>query len=113
MPTKRLRIISGPNGSGKSTWLEKIKDNVPLGVYVNADDIERTIKQTGQLSLQAYKIKTTNKLMLVVFYIMCCYSFPINSILFPICCIVSTTNIMRVIMSITILYPSVTIRQWC
>ncbi len=39
----RLRMFAGPNGSGKST----IKDMLPperLGVYVNADDIEKAIR---------------------------------------------------------------------
>jgi predicted ABC-type ATPase len=59
--TKRLRVIAGPNGSGKSTWLDKIKSKVELGIYVNADEIEKTIKEKGVLNLENYKIKTSNK----------------------------------------------------
>ncbi|MET3604620.1 putative ABC-type ATPase [Sphaerotilus sulfidivorans] len=42
-PIPRLRVFAGPNGSGKST----IKDSLLpqwLGVYVNADDIEKAIR---------------------------------------------------------------------
>ena len=42
-PVPRLRMFAGPNGSGKST----IKDVLPpqwLGIYVNADEIEKTIR---------------------------------------------------------------------
>ena len=49
-PVPRLRMFAGPNGSGKST----IKDNLPqawLGVYINADEIEKLIRANGFLSL--------------------------------------------------------------
>ena len=50
---KRLRIFAGPNGSGKSTFINEIKVHPPsprfkLGYYVNADEIENTLKnETG------------------------------------------------------------------
>lgn len=50
----RLRMFAGPNGSGKST----IKDAIPeylLGVYLNADDIEKHIKLTAQFDLSPYQ----------------------------------------------------------
>ena len=56
----RLRVFAGPNGSGKST----LKDVLPadwLGVYVNADDIERTLRLDGFLRLSAYAIQTTQQ----------------------------------------------------
>lgn len=41
---KRLRIFAGPNGSGKSTYIKDFQNleeqNIYLGFYVNADDIE-------------------------------------------------------------------------
>jgi predicted ABC-type ATPase len=52
--TPRLRMFAGPNGSGKST----IKDAVPeylLGIYLNADDIEKQIKLTAQFDLSPYR----------------------------------------------------------
>lgn len=51
----RLRMFAGPNGSGKST----IKDMLPpewLGVYVNADEIERVIRTGGHLNLANFEV---------------------------------------------------------
>lgn len=61
MPTKRIRIIAGPNGSGKTTLIERIKNHVHLGVFINADEIENIIKKTKKLSFSAYKVTATNK----------------------------------------------------
>lgn len=58
-PTPRLRMFAGPNGSGKST----IKDNLLpewLGVYINADEIEKTVRETGQLALSAFEVSASN-----------------------------------------------------
>lgn len=49
--SKRLRMFAGPNGSGKST----VKADVPtsfLGIYLNPDEIEATVKQTGYYDLR-------------------------------------------------------------
>lgn len=54
----RLRVFAGPNGSGKST----IKQDLPpewLGVYINADDIEKFIREHGFLSLADYEVTAT------------------------------------------------------
>lgn len=51
----RLRMFAGPNGSGKST----IKDMLPsqwLGVYVNADEMEKCIRANGCLSLADFEV---------------------------------------------------------
>jgi len=56
----RLRMFAGPNGSGKST----IKDVLPpdwLGIYINADDLEKVIGKTGVLSLTAFDVTTDNE----------------------------------------------------
>jgi predicted ABC-type ATPase len=48
--TLRLRIFAGPNGSGKSTVIQSVKDKVindrhiDFGIYINADDIARDLK---------------------------------------------------------------------
>ena len=63
----RLRVFAGPNGSGKST----LKDRLPpewLGVYVNADDIEKTIKAEGGLDLSVFAISASNE-ELISFYL--------------------------------------------
>ncbi|HEY9723033.1 MAG TPA: hypothetical protein V6D47_13570 [Oscillatoriaceae cyanobacterium] len=61
----RVRMFAGPNGSGKSTLKDKIpSEGLPpdwLGIYVNADLIERTLKtQNGRLSLVPFGISTTS-----------------------------------------------------
>ena len=46
----RLRMFAGPNGSGKST----IKEILPLqwlGVYVNADEMEKSSRYVRSLEL--------------------------------------------------------------
>lgn len=51
----RLRVFAGPNGSGKST----IKDVLPpqwLGLYVNADEIEKVLRASGRLDLAEFGI---------------------------------------------------------
>ncbi|WP_216361030.1 zeta toxin family protein [Comamonas thiooxydans] len=57
-PIPRLRMFAGPNGSGKST----IKDMLPqqwLGIYVNADEIEKSIRVDGYLSLAEFAVEAT------------------------------------------------------
>lgn len=47
---QRIRMFAGPNGSGKSTMLEHFEKELSqklLGVYLNADDIEKNIKDEG------------------------------------------------------------------
>ena len=56
MPVKRLRIFAGPNGSGKSSLIERVKGIIPLGVYINADEIEKTIRKDNKLDFSDYKI---------------------------------------------------------
>lgn len=47
----RLRVLAGPNGSGKSTIQTELKPQW-IGVFINADEIERALKDTdGELSL--------------------------------------------------------------
>ncbi len=56
--TPRLRMFAGPNGSGKTTIKSIIRPEL-LGVYVNPDDIEAEIRETGSLDLQAYRVQST------------------------------------------------------
>lgn len=53
---KRLRIFAGPNGSGKSTLAENLRKKYPIGVFVNADEIEKKLKHRNSLSLYKYKL---------------------------------------------------------
>jgi hypothetical protein len=66
MHPPRLRMFAGPNGSGKST----IKGVVPeslLGVYLNPDEIQQEIEQSGFLAMQNYDVATTPDEILAFF----------------------------------------------
>jgi predicted ABC-type ATPase len=58
----KIRIIGGPNGSGKSYFINEVKDKKYffLKNYVNADDIEKIMKETKQLLLTTFNINATN-----------------------------------------------------
>jgi len=60
MSTPRLRMFAGPNGSGKST-LNSIVSRELLGIYVNADEIEKEIKKSNLLDLSSYTIISDEK----------------------------------------------------
>ena len=55
-PSKRLRIFAGPNGSGKSTIIRSIPDRIQLGFYINADDIEKELRENGFLDFTQFNI---------------------------------------------------------
>lgn len=57
MEQKRLRIFAGPNGSGKTTIIQDLRDKIPFGAYVNADDIEATLRINRELDISAYGLK--------------------------------------------------------
>ena len=60
----RLRVLAGPNGSGKSTIQSELKPEW-IGVFVNADEIELTLKQSGgNLSLAQLGIDAKPALLL-------------------------------------------------
>ncbi len=48
----RLRIIAGPNGSGKSHLTRKLRTDYQInwGHYVNADDLETALRNTGRIA---------------------------------------------------------------
>jgi len=59
METLRLRIIAGPNGSGKSTFFTLLKERLrptQIGIYLNADELEKDILRTKKLDFGLYKI---------------------------------------------------------
>lgn len=60
LQSPRMRIFAGPNGSGKST----IKDMLPsawLGVYINADDIEKSLREQGVLALDTFEVTASSE----------------------------------------------------
>jgi predicted ABC-type ATPase len=50
----RLRVFAGPNGSGKSTIPEILRPEW-IGVYVNADEIEKQLRHSGALDLNSFE----------------------------------------------------------
>jgi predicted ABC-type ATPase len=52
--TSRMRVFAGPNGSGKSTTIKEVQRNFYTGVYINADDIEKTGREKGFINLGDY-----------------------------------------------------------
>jgi hypothetical protein len=46
-------MFAGPNGSGKSS-LKSLLPPALQGIYVNPDDLERGIRESGYLDLGAY-----------------------------------------------------------
>jgi predicted ABC-type ATPase len=52
-----MRVFAGPNGSGKSTTLQFLSPRL-LGIYLNADDIERTTRERGFVDLAEFAIKS-------------------------------------------------------
>jgi predicted ABC-type ATPase len=55
--SKRLRIFAGPNGSGKSTLVELISNlKIKLGVYVNADEINKELIKFHSLDFGKFNI---------------------------------------------------------
>ena len=66
MSTPRLRMFAGPNGSGKST-LNSIISKELLGVYINADEIEKEIKKNDFLDLSHYGIVSDEETVLSFF----------------------------------------------
>lgn len=62
----RLRMLAGPNGSGKSFLVSALQDAVNLGVSVNADEIEATLKAQAsatrrQLALADWNLQLTSQ----------------------------------------------------
>lgn len=57
----RLRLIAGPNGSGKTTLTDRLRHNydVPLGQYINPDEIELTLKNHESNPLKRSKLAQT------------------------------------------------------
>jgi len=60
MNSKRLRVFAGPNGSGKSTLLKRIPETVPIGYYINADEIEKRLISGKGVNLNDFGISSGN-----------------------------------------------------
>ena len=53
----RMRVFAGPNGSGKSTLFQSIKRLLQIDHFINADEIEKQLKETGFINLYDYGIQ--------------------------------------------------------
>jgi len=53
--TKRMRMFAGPNGSGKSSVKADVASGM-LGYYLNPDDIEKAVQQTGYYDVRDLKL---------------------------------------------------------
>ena len=59
-PVARLRMFAGPNGSGKTTVKTALgKPPAWFGLYINPDDLERTIRDLGHLPLSSLDLDAT------------------------------------------------------
>lgn len=52
-----MRVFGGPNGSGKSTVFEKIESQFDIGVYLNADEIEKEFNSSYSIDLKDFELK--------------------------------------------------------
>ncbi|HRK60541.1 MAG TPA: zeta toxin family protein [Candidatus Kapabacteria bacterium] len=58
-----MRVFAGPNGSGKTTIIRGLQSEIPFGIYINADDIERSLYMTGSVLFDTYQLNVDeNKL---------------------------------------------------
>lgn len=57
--TRRLRMIAGPNGSGKTTLVSHLRTaySLPLGYYLNPDELEREFLQRGRLDFSQWGVQ--------------------------------------------------------
>ena len=56
-----MRMIAGPNGSGKSTLIETLRHAIPFGIYINADEIELSLKKKPALHFDDFSIFVSQK----------------------------------------------------
>jgi predicted ABC-type ATPase len=55
-------MFAGPNGSGKTTIKLGLQKRPEwFGIYINPDDVERAVRETGGLSLTDYGLTTTTE----------------------------------------------------
>lgn len=51
-----MRVFGGPNGSGKSTVFELINSSFDIGVYLNADEIEKEFNSLFSIDLENFDL---------------------------------------------------------
>lgn len=58
----RMRMFAGPNGSGKSVLKSLLQPEL-LGVYLNADEVEASIRRTGALDLAIFGVQAGQEIV--------------------------------------------------
>ncbi|AMR27025.1 hypothetical protein A0257_07825 [Hymenobacter psoromatis] len=56
----RVKLFSGPNRSGKLALLEELGGQFNLGVYINADEIEKLLNRQGFLHAADYQLQVSH-----------------------------------------------------
>lgn len=49
-------MFAGPNGSGKSTIFARINSRYDVGIYINPDEIDKSLQAKGQVRLSDYSL---------------------------------------------------------
>jgi predicted ABC-type ATPase len=59
-------MFAGPNGSGKSTLYRRMRElgAFSSGLYQNADEIEKTLNDTGRINFREWGLSVTEKMWL-------------------------------------------------
>lgn len=57
MAGKRVRIFAGPNGAGKSTLFQDFSKAYPTSSFINADLIEKILKEKAFINLAEYRLE--------------------------------------------------------
>lgn len=52
-----MRVFAGPNGSGKTTIIKTLQDRINYGIYVNADEIEKTLAEKRVINFDQFNLK--------------------------------------------------------
>ncbi|MEI6524124.1 MAG: zeta toxin family protein [Bacteroidota bacterium] len=69
MAVKRMRVFAGPNGSGKTTIFKGIleEEKIQLGIYVNADDLEKELNLKNSINFSDFNLSITEEQLTVFF----------------------------------------------
>jgi len=54
-------MVAGPNGSGKSSFINDLKNEVKLGYYINADEIESSLLKHKFIDFNNYGLNISSK----------------------------------------------------
>ncbi|MEP6795465.1 MAG: zeta toxin family protein [Saprospiraceae bacterium] len=53
-----MRIFAGPNGSGKSTIYEIVNSKFDVGIYINPDEVQKTLDETHEIDLSSFGVSS-------------------------------------------------------